>query len=257
MKNIDKQNKKVETSFWDEEATNKKYKFFEKKVYAAFREKEYLYIIQKMISDYHIIPTAKILDMGCGAGVSTIIWDKLGFCSVGVDISPELIQQARDLAFSENSKATFLARDIAELDYPDHSFDVCFMVGVLHHFPNYTPLLELAKRVLTEDGIFIAIEPNRLNWTYRLSFYLVHKQQGVTPNEYPLSPLETRDKILYYFKNVQLFQHREDDVPFLRQLGYWGRSYLGKIAKYFILLIKNNLFPKYSRGTFFIITGKN
>jgi ubiquinone/menaquinone biosynthesis C-methylase UbiE len=248
----DKQNKKEEITFWDKESEKGKYLKFEKKVYSAFRVAEYVEMINKCIGRYNVNLGAKVLDIGCGSGVSTIVWDKMGYDAIGIDLSSGLISQAQQLAKEENSSARFKIGDVSKMDYDDNYFDVCFMAGLLHHFPNYDPVLTEIFRVLKSGGIMISVEPNLLNMAYRLSFYLVNKKKGVTLNEYPLSPINLKCDLERYFKNVQLFQFRENDIPFLRQLGWFGKSIFGVLIKQITLLVKNNCLPKIKRGTFFI-----
>lgn len=264
MSDADGQKKDTEKTFWDAQIKGK-YLAYEKKVYSAFREKEYLEIIKNNLAGFDYKKNGKVLDIGCGAGVSTIILANLGFDAVGIDISPNLINQAKELAKDTTiswltpsgrveGEAKFLVGDVSKLDFPAESIDVCFLAGLLHHFPDYEPVLKQIYRVLKKNGIVIACEPNLLNLPYRFSFYLVNRKKGVTSNEFPLSPLKLQKDLKKYFRNVKLSQFRENDVPFLRQLGWFGRSILGSLTKILMLFLKNNFWPKHSRGTFFIIT---
>jgi len=152
------------------------------------------------------------------------------------------------------NKPTFVVGDITKLDLEDDSSDICFLGGVLHHFPNYEVVLKEIDRVLKKGGIMIAIEPNSFNWPYRLSFYLVNKKKGVTPNEFQLSPLKVKKDLKQYFGNIKLYQFRENNVPFLRQLGWFGKSVFGELIRIMVLVLKNNFASKISRGTFFIVS---
>ncbi len=260
----DGQKKNEEKIFWDAQVDGK-YLKYEKRVYAAFKEKEYLEIIEKGLAGFNYKKGGKALDVGCGAGVSTIILANLGFDAIGIDISPNLISEAEKLSKDPNISwltpsgkaegfSKFVVGDVSKMDFDDESIDVCFLAGLLHHFPDYKPVLREICRVLKKGGIMIACEPNLSNLPYRLSFYLVNKKEGVTPNEFPLIPPETQENIKKYFKDVKISQFRENDVPFLRQMGWVGHSFLGKVIKACILFFKNNLTPKNSRGTFFIVS---
>jgi len=260
--NRDGQKKGEEAVFWDAQVKGK-YLKYEKKVYAAFREKEYLEIIKKGLADFDYKYGGKVLDIGCGAGVSTIILANLGFDAIGIDISPNLIDEAKNLSKdTEVSWMTpsgrpegvsrFIVGDVSKLDFKDESIDVCFLAGLLHHFPDYEPVLKEIHRVLKNGGIMIACEPNKLNLPHQLSFYLVNKKKGVSPNEFPLSPIEAEKNIKKYFRNIKMSQFRENDVPFLRQLGWIGRGPIGDALRVSVLFLKNNFFPKNRRGTFFI-----
>lgn len=260
--NNDGQQKEEEKKFWDAQIEGK-YLTYEKKVYSAFREKEYIEIIKRGLSDFSYKKNGRVLDMGCGAGVSSIILSNFGFEVVGIDMAPNLINQAEKLLqnpaipwLTPSGKAEgrpkFMVGDMAKLDFQDESVDICFLASVLHHFPNHEVVIKEIYRVLKKNGIMIACEPNLFNLPYRLSFYLVNRKKAVTSNEFPLSPLSVEKDLKKYFKDVRLYQFRENDVPFLRQLGWFGRSVFGNLLKIIILFLKNNFAPKYSRGTFFI-----
>jgi ubiquinone/menaquinone biosynthesis C-methylase UbiE len=253
---LNRQDKYEEKVFWNNQSSDKKYLTFEKKVYSAFRVHEYVEMIEKYISDYKLANVARVLDLGCSAGVSTIVWSKMGFDATGIDLSSNLISQARELAEREKSSVKFVVGDVSSMDFENDLFDVCFMVGLLHHFPDITPAVKEIHRVLKKDGVMIAVEPNLLNWPYRLSFYLVHKKKGVTPNEAPLSPLVVKQTLEVFFRDVEISQFRENDVPCLRQMGWFGKSIFGTLTKHLVLLLKNNFAPKICRGTFFMVSAK-
>ena len=127
------------------------------------------------------------------------------------------------------------------------------MVGLLHHFPNYQPVINEIRRVLKKDGMMIAVEPNLLNWTYLKSFKLVHKKKGVTPNEFPLNPIELANNLETHFSKITILPFRELDVPFLRQIGWLGKNWIGIIVKKIILIHRKLFVSGIKKGTFFIM----
>src|SRR5262245_19579662 len=70
----------------------------------------------------------RALDLGCGAGRSTRLLQDLGFETTGVDISPSMINAARQ----QDSRGTYCLslRGIA-LPFADASFDLVFSSWVL------------------------------------------------------------------------------------------------------------------------------
>lgn len=253
---IDKQNKQVERSFWDGQSQDVRYQSYEKKVYSAFRVPEYIDMIRLVNAKYPLLERSIIVDIGCSAGVSSVTLATLGFQVTGLDISEGLISQAKELAKQENSSAHFLTGDAAKLPFENESVDVCFMVGLLHHFPNYTPVVEDIYRILKSGGLVVAIEPNALNLAYRLSFKLVHLKNGVTPNEHPLSPFRLRRELASLFGEAAIIPFRASDVPFLRQSGWIGKGVLGKFLKIAYLFFRRLCVPNILQGTFFIAIGK-
>jgi len=253
---IDTQDKIVEKVFWDGQSKDSRYSSYEKKVYSAFRVPEYIEMIRLVNAKYPLLAGSSIIDIGCSAGVSSITLATLDFKVIGIDISEGLISQAIDLSIKENSSAKFITGDAVNLPCKNESVDVCFMVGLLHHFPNYGPVIEDIYRILKPGGLIVAIEPNALKLSYLISFKLVHIKNGVTPNEYPLSPLRIRRELLAIFNDVAIIPFRSSDVPFLRQSGRLGKGVLGEIIKVLYLLLRRLFVPKILQGTFFIAIGK-
>jgi ubiquinone/menaquinone biosynthesis C-methylase UbiE len=78
----------------------------------------------KFISRQNIKPGMRVLDVACGTGNLAIPAAKAGVSVTGVDIAPNLVEQARERAKSEGVKIQFDEGDAEELPYSDASFDV-------------------------------------------------------------------------------------------------------------------------------------
>jgi SAM-dependent methyltransferase len=105
-------------------------------------------------------PGTRLLDVACGTGNLALPASRLGAVVTGVDIAPNLIEQARQKAASEALSAKFDVGDAESLPYADESFDaVVTMFGAM-----FAPRPELAaaeiKRVCRSGGL-IAMA----NWT--------------------------------------------------------------------------------------------
>jgi ubiquinone/menaquinone biosynthesis C-methylase UbiE len=102
----------------------------------------------------------KVLDVACGTGNLALPAARAGAVVTGVDIAPNLIEQARENAKREGLKIRFDEGDAEALPYDDDSFDaVVTMFGAM-----FAPRPELVaaelKRVCRPGG-FIAMA----NWT--------------------------------------------------------------------------------------------
>ena len=67
-------------------------------------------------------PGKKTLDYGCGSGDSTLFLNELGLDVEGVDISLEMLQEAKELI----SGVTFESIQSGQLPYADNIFDIVF-----------------------------------------------------------------------------------------------------------------------------------
>ena len=138
------------------------------------------------INRLNLRPGTKVLDVACGTGNLALPAARAGADVTGVDIAPNLVEQARENAKREGLKAQFDEGDAEALPYEDASFDgVVTMFGAM-----FAPRPELVaaelKRVCRPGG-FIAMA----NWTPAGFIGQMFKTMGahVTPPAGMPSPL--------------------------------------------------------------------
>src|SRR5690349_14232942 len=71
-----------------------------------------------------IRPGMQVLDVACGTGNLAIPAARTGAAVTGIDIAPNLLEQARQRAAAEGLEAKFEEGDAEQLPYPDGQFDV-------------------------------------------------------------------------------------------------------------------------------------
>ena len=77
-------------------------------------------------------PGMRVLDVACGTGNTAIPEAKAGATVTGVDIAPNLLEQARLRAKEAGVSAEFREGDAEQLEFADHSFDaVISMFGAM------------------------------------------------------------------------------------------------------------------------------
>ena len=76
---------------------------------------------------------AKILDLGCGTGITSQFMASLGADVTAVDISPENIKAAMKL--SKHKNVRYILGDITSLDLRGRKFDGIVMVDCFEHIP--------------------------------------------------------------------------------------------------------------------------
>jgi len=87
---------------------------------------------EQFVSRINIRPGTKILDVACGTGNVTLPAARAGAAMTGVDIAPNLLEQARVRALKEELSIQFDEGDAESLPYPDASFDmVLSMFGAM------------------------------------------------------------------------------------------------------------------------------
>ena len=97
-----------------------------------------------------------ILDIGCGAGVDTIVAAMMTGPTgrvVGIDIVPEMVQRAKsNLGMTDLKNITFIKTSGEDLPFEDAEFDVVISNGVINLIPDKAALLKEVMRVLKPGG---------------------------------------------------------------------------------------------------------
>lgn len=97
-----------------------------------------------------------VLDIGCGAGVDTIIAGMMVGSTgkaIGIDMVPEMVERARqNLAKTSLQNVEFHESSAEHLSFPDQTFDVVTSNGAINLIPNKPKALAEIFRVLKPTG---------------------------------------------------------------------------------------------------------
>lgn len=97
-----------------------------------------------------------VLDIGCGAGVDTILAAKMVGPTgkvVGIDIVPEMLERAKsNLDMTDFKNVTFKRASGEDLPLDDSEFDVVISNGVINLIPDKDAFLKEVMRVLKPGG---------------------------------------------------------------------------------------------------------
>lgn len=108
---------------------------------------------------------ARVLDLGCGAGIPSTKQLAERFDVVGIDISESQLPLAR----TNVPRATFIRSDFSELEFDDEAFDGITAFYSISHVPReeHAALFERVVRWLTPGGFFLASlgADNSPDWT--------------------------------------------------------------------------------------------
>jgi len=119
-----------------------------------------LFKCEKLLFKKYLNVENKILDIGCGAGRTTIPLYNMGYKDiVGLDIAEEMIKSAKSLC----SNIDFVVGDATNLQYSSETFDkAIFSFNGLMLIPRIESRLKALKeinRVLKNEGYFIFSTP--------------------------------------------------------------------------------------------------
>lgn len=200
-----------------------------------YLRKDEEYIIKKYFKG------KKILVLGCGAGRTLIPLHKMGFEVTGIDITPKMIEAAKEKVKGLPIKV--LKMDACELKFPNNSFDIVFFpcnsIGCI--YPDiYKSVLE-AKRVMKPDGVFVFSTHNRFCLKALPRFF-----KGPYANYYGVYVYRTTPLDWWRIKKI----FKEVDIIPLNSIAVsWEESsWKEKIYK---------IFPFFDASTYFVCMGKN
>ena len=102
----------------------------------------------------------RILDVGCGAGFFSVLLAKEGHQVTGVDLTPDMIENAGILAAEEKADCKFLIMDAEKLDFPDETFDAVISRNLTWTLPHVRHAYGEWVRVLKKGGVLLNFDAN-------------------------------------------------------------------------------------------------
>ncbi len=131
-------------------------------------------------ADFEASAGQRVLEVGIGVGTDFCQWAAAGAKAVGVDLTTQAVQlttqHLRALALS----ADVHLADCEDLPFADHSFDVVYSFGVLHHTPNTERAIGEVLRVLKPGGRIRIMLYHKRSWV-TLKVYLLHGLLALRP----------------------------------------------------------------------------
>ncbi|AXB43268.1 class I SAM-dependent methyltransferase [Amycolatopsis albispora] len=115
---------------------------------ATFSDTEISFVLDR------VGPEDQVLDLGCGTGRITLPVARRAGSVTGFDLTGSMLEQAARKAGEENLQVRFEQGDMADLPFPDDSFDVVVSVLALMHVPpaDHPAVFAEIRRVLRPGG---------------------------------------------------------------------------------------------------------
>jgi|ERR1700733_274280 len=152
-----------------------------------------------------------VLDLGCGSGESLIPLVKRGAHVIAIDISPDLIQLARQRLNSYGLSAEVRDGSAYDTGLPDESVDVVFSMALLHHLDLPRARQEI-HRVLRRGGLFILREPIRFSRAMNsLRRLFPAPEADISDYEHPM----TRAELAVVMQGFTVVAQRNFRLPFI------------------------------------------
>lgn len=100
----------------------------------------------------------RVLDVGCGTGVLSLLLAELDHDVVGVDFAPEMLERARAKARQTDHSIEFQRGDAETLAIPDDTFELVTARHLVWTLPNPTAAIQEWQRVVEPGGRILLIE---------------------------------------------------------------------------------------------------
>jgi ubiquinone/menaquinone biosynthesis C-methylase UbiE len=94
----------------------------------------------------------RVLEVGCGIGVDSILWKRAGNHVVSLDFNFPSCRLTRDRFANESREGAFLNGDAENLPFVSEAFDLIYSFGVLHHTPATEKTIQEIHRCLEPGG---------------------------------------------------------------------------------------------------------
>lgn len=104
-----------------------------------------------------LLPSGKMLDLGCGFGRDSSLFVPAGYDYTGIDLSDGMLVEAN----KKFPQTKFIKMDLCNLNFENNTFDGIWSFAAYLHIPKdeINQALSEANRVLKKDGIgFISIK---------------------------------------------------------------------------------------------------
>lgn len=178
-----------ESVFHDEQARERAGYFTQCPDRLKFTDDEYLdheSWIRPAFDELGPVHGLRVLDLGCGHGMASVVLARRGGQVIGCDVSVGYLAEARRRALANQVAVGWVKADGQRLPFPAGSFDRIWGNAVLHHLDMERAAGEL-RRVMAPGGRAVFCEPWGENPLLHLARRaLPYPGKGRTPDETPL-----------------------------------------------------------------------
>lgn len=157
----------------------------------------------------------RILDVGCGAGFFELVLAPMGHDITGIDLTPEMITEARKLAGSHHSGwAEFLIMDAEKPEFPDNWFDAVISRNLTWTLPHPAEAYREWHRVLKPGGVLLNFDAE-----YAKGFHKYDQAENLAHKSVDDSLVEECHSI-YHMLNVSTYDRPQWDEEVLKHIGF-------------------------------------
>ena len=173
----------------------------------------------KILNEHGFPKDGLILDLCCGIGRHSVLLTKKGYSVVGVDISPDFIKRAKEIADEEGvgDNCRFLLGDMRKLHevLKGEQFNaVINMFSSLGYYddPTEVEILKGVREVTKPCGLLVIDAPNR-DWIIKNFSPINLDQEGEGQMRFVVRTLNLETSVLE--NNWTIFEKKGEDLKYL------------------------------------------
>jgi ubiquinone/menaquinone biosynthesis C-methylase UbiE len=117
----------------------------------------------------------QVLEIGCGLGTDAVNFARAGAHYTGVDLTERSIELVERRFAYENLPGELQVADAENLPFADHTFDLIYSHGVLHHTPDTQKAINQAHRVLKPGGMAMVMLYHKASYNYHVNIMLLRR----------------------------------------------------------------------------------
>lgn len=107
-----------------------------------------------------------VLEVGCGMGTHAALLARAGAALTAIDLTEPAVEMTRRRLETFNLEGRVLQADAEALPFPEHSFDLVWSWGVIHHSGSFERCLAEITRVLRPGGRLLLMVYHRRSLLY-------------------------------------------------------------------------------------------
>jgi phosphoethanolamine N-methyltransferase len=209
----------------------------------------------------------RVLDIGCGiGGPAFVLASKYGAHVTGIDIEPQLIEQAQIRAerLDLSSNCQFVKVEPGPLSFPENSFDVVFSSGVIMTIDDKEEVFSEALRVLKPGGILTVYDWTKPEGEYSEDMRYWFKMERITYSMKTFSEyeamlrdagfidIESTDRSEWYRQRVQDEYEQIKSELYPRMIEVLGQQeadhFVENWRSMVVVCVNGDVFQGYYRG---------
>lgn len=151
-------------------------------------ENRFLHLLKAMVNPWRVpyfksalmkhygqdLSRVRLLDIGCGGGVLTEEFARMGCQAVGIDISPRSIAVAQAHAAQSGLSIDYRTGEATSLPFEEGSFEAVSCCDMLEHVSDWERVIAESARVLKPGGLFLF---DTINRTQKSKAVMIHGLQ--------------------------------------------------------------------------------